>query len=263
MHKKKYQEALAEKNGKPLFIPFLVLGDPDKARSREMLRAAIAGGADALELGFPFSDPPADGPVIQAADARALASGMRVDDCFDLLRDVRVEHDHPIGLLVYYNLVLQRGVERFYRECAEAGVNSVLVADVPLEHSGEIIPAAKAAGIEPVCIVSELSSDERIAQVAEVAEGYLYLVSYVGTTGRTEGVLAEKTRVLIERVRRATDLPLFVGFGISTPEDARAVREAGANGVIVGSRIVREVPDAKKIADLCKAFSTAVLIDKK
>lgn len=257
MQKKSYREAHDEKK-KSLFVPFMVLGYPDKARSHEILRALVESGADALELGFPFSDPPADGPVIQAADKEALQSGIRMSDCFDLIREVRAETSIPIGLLVYYNLVLQKGVDEFYSACAEAGVNSVLVADVPLEHSGEIVPAACEAGIEPVFIVSELSSDERIEAIAKVAEGYIYVVSYVGVTGVSGAVFEEKTASLIARIRRFSSLPLFVGFGISTPEDARAVVRAGADGVIVGSRIVREAPDTEKIRAVCKEFVSAV-----
>ncbi len=127
----RYQSALAKK-GKPLFVPFTVLGDPNPADSLTIVRSLIANGADALELGLPFSDPPADGPVIQAADVRALQAGVKVDDCFSILRAVRKESALPIGLLVYFNLILQRRIGKFYRDCAEAGVDSVLVADLPL-----------------------------------------------------------------------------------------------------------------------------------
>lgn len=257
MQKKSYQETL-EKKGGPLFVPFMVLGYPDKTQSREVLETLIKSGADALELGFPFSDPPADGPIIQKADTRALESGMHTDDCFDLIRNVRETYDLPIGILVYYNLVLARGVETFYRECGEAGVNSVLIADVPLEHANEIVPFATAANIEPVFIISELSSDARIEAVAKIAKGYIYVVSYVGITGVSGAVFEEKTASLIARIRRYSSLPVCVGFGISTPDDAHAVVCAGADGVIVGSRIVREVPDKAKTRAICQAFSDAI-----
>src|SRR3989338_9201957 len=142
MLKNTYRE-VCEKKGKPLFIPFVVLGDPDKCKTFEIIRTLIQSGADALELGLPFSDPPADGPVIQQADVRALQAGIRIDDCFDILRSIREETDIPIGLLVYFNLILQRGIDHFYRDCAETGVQSVLVADLPLEHASEIVPIAR------------------------------------------------------------------------------------------------------------------------
>jgi len=247
-----------EKKGGPLFIPFTVLGDPNKEDSLKVVQTLIESGADALELGFPFSDPPADGPVIQAADTRALQAGIRVQDCFDLLKSTREMTDIPIGLLVYYNLVLQRGVDQFYKECAESGVNSVLIADIPLEHASEIVPSAKQHGIAPVFIVSELTTDERLKKIGEIAEGYLYVVSYLGVTGVGGSVLEQKITETIERTRKYTDLPLCIGFGISSPEQAASAARAGADGVIVGSRIVKEVPDMEKVASVCQEMSKVV-----
>ncbi|MBU2259583.1 tryptophan synthase subunit alpha [Patescibacteria group bacterium] len=247
-----------EKKGNPLFIPFVVLGDPDKEKSLDIVKTLIESGADALELGFPFSDPPADGPVIQEADMRALKSGIRVNDCFDLLRDIRKVTDIPIGLLIYFNLVLQRGIDKFYRECKEAGVNSVLIADLPLEHAKEVVPIAKKHGIAPVFIVSELSSDERMQNISKMSDGYLYVVSYLGVTGVEESVLEGKIKNTIDRARKHTDLPLCVGFGINSAQQAQAAVKAGADGVIVGSRIVKEVPDRKKIALVCEELCTSI-----
>lgn len=252
-----YAEAL-KKKGKALFLPFVVLGDPDKKRSIEIIRKLVDSGADALELGLPFSDPPADGPIIQEADNRALRAGIRIDDCFEILKEVRACTDIPIGLLVYYNLILQRGISKFFNDCVDCGITSVLVADLPLEHMDEILATAKGAGIQPVMLISEITTDKRMAAVASVAEGYLYVVSYLGVTGVESSVLEEKIRVTLERARRHCDLPLFVGFGINTVEQAGAALKAGADGYIVGSRIVREIPDTKKIMDVCremKAFS--------
>ena len=249
MHRNPYTAAL-EKKGSPLFIPFTVLGDPDKEHSLQVLETLIESGADALELGFPFSDPPADGPVIQAADIRALKSGIRVDDCFDLLKSIRSKTKIPIGLLMYYNLIYQRGIDRFYGECAEAGVNSVLVADLPLEHVEEVLPHAKKHGIAPVFIVSEIASDDRIKAISKVADGYLYVVAYIGITGVEDSVLEDRLSATIKRIRQYTDLPLCVGFGINTASQVQSVVHAGADGVIVGSRIVKEVPDLKGIASI-------------
>jgi len=257
MNPKLYASAIEKKKG-PIFIPFTVLGDPDKKTSLSIIQALIENGADSLELGLPFSDPPADGPVIQAADTRALAAGITVDDCFDLLTSTRSMTDIPIGLLVYFNLVLQRGIDKFYKDCAESGVTSVLVADIPLEHSEEVISIAKKYGIAPVFIISELTSEERMQKIAAIAEGYLYVVSYLGVTGVEESVLEEKISAILARARKYTDLPLCIGFGISSPESATSAIKAGVDGVIVGSRIVREVPNIENVATICRELSEAV-----
>lgn len=252
-----YAQAL-KKKGKALFLPFVVLGDPDKNRSIEIIRKLVDSGADALELGLPFSDPPADGPVIQEADTRALKAGIHINDCFDILKVVRAYTDIPIGLLVYFNLILQRGIEKFYQDCAASGVDSVLVADLPLEHANEMLPIATKHGIAPVFLVSEVTTDERLEKIAKVADGYLYVVSYLGVTGVTNALLEGKIRETIERTRKYSKLPLIVGFGINSPEHAAAAVHAGADGVIVGSKIVKEVPDVLKISRLCADFLAAI-----
>lgn len=257
MARNPYQVVL-EKKGRPLFIPFTVLGDPGKERSLEIVRTLVESGADALELGLPFSDPPADGPVIQAADTRALQAGIRIDDCFDILRGARRFTNIPLGLLVYYNLVLQRGIEKFYRDCAEVGVDSVLIADLPLEHAEDVVPIAKEHGIAPVFLVSELTTEDRLRQIARIADGYLYLVSYLGVTGVEDAVLEENVRSLIQVARRHTTLPLFVGFGMNTSKQVKVAVRAGADGVIVGSRIVREVPNIQEIQSACEHLLDAL-----
>jgi len=222
------------------FVPFVVLGDPDPEQCLRLMDRLVAEGADMLELGFPFSDPPADGPVIQAADQRALAAGMTPPLAFELLAEVQRRHAIPVGLLVYYNLVLQYGVEAFYDRCAEVGVDGVLVADLPLEESERAVAAAQQAGVAPVFIGSGLSSDERLAALSRVAEGYLYAVTRVGITGAEEAL---DTRLADEfaRFRRAIDLPVLAGFGISTPEQVKHVLAAGADGAISGSALVRQI----------------------
>jgi len=257
MNKNPYKLAL-EKKGKPLFIPFVVLGDPNKEKSLEIIKALVESGADALELGLPFSDPPADGPVIQAADVRALNAGIRIDDCFDILKEVRSFTNIPIGLLVYYNLVLQRGIGQFYEDCAEAGVNSVLIADLPLEHAKEVVPIAKKHGVAPVFLVSELTTDERMQKISEIAEGYLYVVSYIGVTGVTDSVLEEKIRETIQHARSHSSLPLCVGFGINTPEQVKTAVDAGVDGVIVGSRIVKEISNLDNMQSVCRELAASI-----
>lgn len=247
-----------QKLKRPFFVPFTVLGDPNPEQSKAVIRVMMQNGADALELGLPFSDPPADGPVIQAADVRALAAGTKVDDCFAIIKDIRKETEIPIGLLVYCNLIMKRGVDRFYADCAESGVTSVLVADLPLEHADEFVTAAKRHGIAPVFLVSELTTEERLRKICSVADGYLYLVSYLGVTGREDHQKKDSgLQELVRRCRSCTELPLVVGFGIHEPSQVRAAVKSGVDGVIVGSRLVREMPDVHAIGKLCQDFAAA------
>ncbi len=226
--------------GQGAFVPFLVLGDPDPETSLALVDRLVDAGADMLELGFPFSDPPADGPVIQAADQRALAAGTTPPLAFELLARIQRRHDIPVGLLVYYNLVLQFGVEAFYARCAGTGVDGVLVADLPLEECGDAVAAARDAGVAPVFIGSALSTDARLAALAGVAQGYLYAVTRVGVTGAEEALDARLAHDLA-RFRRGVGLPVLAGFGISTPGDVAQVITAGADGAISGSALVRRV----------------------
>ncbi len=229
--------------GEGAFVPFLVIGDPDLETSLAVADALVAAGADALEIGLPFSDPPADGPVIQAADVRALAAGTRVDDCFVWLAEVSRRHpDVPISLLIYFNLVMQQGIERFYERAAAAGVDAVLVADVPLEESAPLVAAARAHRVAPVFIASELTTDARLGALAAVADGYVYAVARVGITGEQHAVSASLAGH-ISRFRAAFELPILVGFGVSSPDHVRAVLDAGADGAICGSAIVRRIAD--------------------
>ncbi|MDD5056116.1 MAG: tryptophan synthase subunit alpha [Candidatus Peribacteraceae bacterium] len=244
---------------RPLFIPFTVLGDPDPRKSLKVVQTLIESGADALELGLPFSDPTADGPVIQAADVRALKAGTTVDDCFKIIRTIRTSSDIPIGLLVYFNLIFVRGIDRFYNDCKKSGVTSVLVADLPLEHVDEIAGAAKRHGIAPVFMVSERTTDDRLKAISKIAEGYLYVVSYTGITGVEDAISEERIRKTIRRARKYCSLPFFVGFGINTPTHVRAAAGAGADGVIVASRLVKEIPDLKRIGALCRELKQALL----
>ncbi|GAA4901016.1 tryptophan synthase subunit alpha [Ferrimonas pelagia] len=230
--------ALEAKN-EGAFVPFLTLGDPNPGDSLAAIEALIAGGADALELGFPFSDPSADGPTIQDANIRALAAGTTPQHCFDILKQVRARHpDLPIGLLVYANLVFSPGLDVFYRRCAEVGVDSVLVADVPVRESQPFADAAKAAGVAPIFIAPPNANEATLKQVAEAGEGYTYLLSRAGVTG-TETAAGMPVDHLLDGLKRFNAPPAILGFGIAKPEQVKDAIAAGAAGVISGSAVVK------------------------
>ncbi len=235
-YKKTFNE-LKKKNQGAL-VAFTVIGDPNYNASLQITKKMIESGADILELGIPFSDPIADGKTIQAADMRALKSGMNTDKAFGLIKNVRkYNRKIPIGLLVYGNLIYQRGINKFYNDAAKSGVNSVLVADVPIEEANDYIKAAKNNKIDAVFIVSPLTSNERIKQIVDKTSGFVYVVSRLGVTG-ARATLEKSTLGMIKKIRKYTKKPLCVGFGISKPEHVKAVIKAGADGAIVGSAIV-------------------------
>jgi tryptophan synthase alpha chain len=221
----------------PLFIGFTVAGDPDEQACVRIARALIAGGADILELGIPFSDPVADGPTIQKADERSLAACTTPDSVFEIVREIRRDSDIPIVFLTYFNIVYHRGIERFYKEAQESGVDGILIADMPVEESDEVCEASFRHNIDPIFLITRTTSDERIKKITERAGGYLYLVTVLGVTGVRKTVSSGAID-LLDRVRKLTDLPLALGFGISLPEHAKTCAAAGADGIIVGSAIV-------------------------
>jgi len=222
---------------RPAFIGFTVAGDPDQGTCIRAAMALIEGGTDILELGVPFSDPIADGPTIQKADERSLAAGTKVDTVFAIVRELRKKTGIPIVFLVYYNMVYHRGVDRFYKEASEAGVDGILIADMPVEESDDVHETALRYGIDPIFLITQTTSDERIKKIAARAHGYIYLVAVLGVTGVRDTVSSGAID-LLQRIRKHTDLPLALGFGIATPDHARTCAEAGADGVIVGSAIV-------------------------
>lgn len=225
---------------KPLFIGFTVAGDPDKPTSIRVAQALIAGGADILELGVPFSDPVADGLTIQKADERALGAGTTPDTVFEIVRQIRKESDVPVVLLTYYNTVYRRGTGEFYREAHDAGVDGILIADMPVEESEEVCAVAARYNIDPIFLITQTTSDKRIKKIARKARGYVYLVAVLGVTGVKKQV-SDGAVDLLHRVRSHTSLPLALGFGISTPAHAQVCARSGADGVIVGSAIVEIV----------------------
>ena len=232
----------------PLLVACTVAGDPDYSRSVRVAGLLAASGADMLELVMPFSDPVADGPVIQQADARALSAGMNTDLLFDLVRDVRRETEIPILIMTYANIVLQREPLRFYREAARAGADGVVVADVPVEEAGPFCSAALASGIDPILLVSPTTSDERLDKILGAARGFVYLIAAMGVTGVREGVSAD-AMAFLRYVRDRSDLPVVPGFGISTPAHVRKFKEAGADGVIVGSALIGLIAEYESSPD--------------
>lgn len=236
------------------FGAFVMLGDPSPASSGAILDLLVEGGADMIEVGIPFSDPIADGPTIQAAADRALAAGATPAACFEILRAFRSRHpDIPVGVLTYANLVLARGREAFYRACAEAGVDSVLVADAPVMEAEPFAAAARAHGIDPVLIAAPNTPDRTLARVAQLGSGYTYCVARAGVTGaETEMKLDHSS--LLEGLSRHRAPPPVLGFGISRPEHVRAALDAGAAGVISGSAIVKLIETEAEPADAVRKF---------
>jgi len=219
-------------------IPFFVIGDPDFDTGLSIVKTAIDAGADVLELGIPFSDPIADGPTIQKADVRARNAGMNVQKALQFIRKVKDYEDIPIGLLMYYNLIYQYGAQKFFSDFHRAGVNSVLVADLSIDDADEIIEPARSAGLDTVFMVTPNTDTERMKLIASATTGFIYAVSLLGVTGSREK-LSDEARELVGKLKKLTSVPVCVGFGISKPEHAAAVASAGADGVIIGSKIVK------------------------
>jgi tryptophan synthase alpha chain len=223
--------------GKPAFVAFLTAGDPSLDRTVSAALELAAAGVDVLELGVPFSDPLADGPVIQRSSERALARGVTLARVLETVVRIREKSELPLVLFSYLNPLLQRGVERALGDAARAGVDGVLVTDLPPEEAGEWIPAARAAGIDTIFLASPTSPDERLRRVAEASRGFVYAISRTGVTGERQA-LSEDARPLVERLRALTDVPVALGFGISTPEQVKQA-SAVADAVVVGSALVR------------------------
>jgi len=222
---------------------FVMLGDPDLETSALILDALVEGGADMVELGIPFSDPIADGPVIQAAARRALARGVAPADCFELLRAFRERHaDIPVGLLTYANLVLARGRDAFCEAASGAGVDSLLVADVPMLEAAPFLASARAHGIAPVLIAAPNTPPATLERIARESEAYVYCVARSGVTG-ADSALRLDHKELLGALKRFGAAPPVIGFGISRPAQVREALDAGAAGVISGSAIVRLIAE--------------------
>ena len=218
------------------FIPFITCGDPDLETTAKVVRAAQAAGADLIELGIPFSDPTAEGPVIQGANIRALSGGVTTDKIFDLVRDLRRDVTVPMVFMTYANVVFSYGAERFIGTCAEIGMDGIILPDLPFEEKDEFDPLCKKYGVDLISLIAP-TSENRIAMIAREASGFIYIVSSLGVTGVRSEITTD-IGAMVKLVKENTDIPCAVGFGISTPEQAKKM--AGlSDGAIVGSAIIR------------------------
>lgn len=233
-------------------IPYVMAGDPTTEDTERLVEILVAAGADVVELGVPFSDPIADGPVNQRAGLRAMAHGMGLRPALDLVTRLRGRVSVPVVFMTYYNPILRYGLERFGRDAAEAGLDGLIVADLPPEEGGELVAAARRVDLATIFLLAPTSTAERIRAVAAVSTGFVYCVSRTGVTGIRDE-LPEGVRELVSRIREQTATPICVGFGLSRPEQVRAVA-AVADGVIVGSALVKMVEDAPQAFERVGAF---------
>jgi tryptophan synthase alpha chain len=267
---RRYEERFKQlkKAGEKAFIPFTVLGWPSRDESFKMIKQMIDSNVSAIELGIAFSDPVADGPVIQRAAYETIASGFSVTDAFELIKEVRkLSASIPIGLLVYFNTVLAKGIDAFFSLAKSAGVDGVLVADLPAENANEVLPAAQANDIDLIFIVSPVTTPARLDAILSHASGFLYLVSRLGVTGTTERSSERDAalRILVENIRQQKSIPVCAGFGISTVNDAQSMFDIGVDGVISGSRVIQIVQSAKDRSgdQLCEYYREMVTVGQK
>jgi tryptophan synthase alpha chain len=251
--------AFAASGKRAALMPYLMGGFPDLATSRAIGEAYADGGADLVELGVPFSDPLADGPVIHAAGTAALAAGATLHGVLEVGRGL--SEAVPVVLMCYANLIFARGLERFAGELGERGISGLIVPDLPLEEAGDALAACDAAGVALVPLVAPTTPDARLAAIGERGRGFVYTVAVTGTTGERDG-LAGGLKAMIARTKAHFDVPVAVGFGIATPAAAAAAADAGADGVIVGSRLVRAAADAAQpaaaVRELVSGFAAAL-----
>lgn len=225
----------AFQNGKA-FIAFITCGDPDLETTAAAIRAAVSNGADLIELGIPFSDPTAEGPVIQGANLRALNGGVTTDKIFSFVKELRHDVTVPMVFMTYANVVFSYGTERFAAACKESGIDGLILADMPFEEKEDFLPACHKYGIDLISLIAP-TSENRIAMITKEAEGFLYIVSSLGVTGMRSEIKTDISSIM-KVVRQNTSIPCAIGFGISTPEQAKKMAEL-SDGVIVGSAIVK------------------------
>lgn len=221
---------------KKAFIPFITCGDPDLETTAKIVREAVANRADLIELGIPFSDPTAEGPVIQGANIRALKGGVTTDKVFDLVRELRKDVAIPMVFMTYANVVFSYGGDKFISTCKEIGINGLILPDLPYEEKEEFLPLCRKYGVDLISLIAP-TSENRIAMIAKEADGFVYLVSSLGVTG-TRSEINTDLKSIVEVIRQNSSVPCAIGFGISTPEQAKKMADI-ADGAIVGSAIIK------------------------
>jgi len=224
--------------GGKAFIPFVTCGDPDLETTAKIVREMAANGADLIELGIPFSDPTAEGPVIQGANIRALSGGVTTDKIFDFVRELRKDVSVPLVFMTYANVVFSYGAERFIGTCRQIGIDGLILPDLPYEEKDEFLPVCRKYDVDLISLIAPTSAD-RAAMIAKDADGFIYIVSSLGVTGERAQITTDISK-LVSVIRENTSIPCAVGFGISTPEQAKSMSQY-ADGVIVGSAIVRKI----------------------
>ncbi|MBE5857248.1 MAG: tryptophan synthase subunit alpha [Lachnospiraceae bacterium] len=242
------------------FIPFITCGDPDLETTAKVVKAAVANGADLIELGIPFSDPTAEGPVIQGANLRALTGGVTTDKVFDLVRELRKDVTVPMVFMTYANVVYSYDAEKFIRTCEEIGIDGLILPDLPFEEKDEFLPICKKYNVDLISLIAP-TSENRISMIAKEAEGFIYVVSSLGVTG-TRSEIKTDLKSIVDVIRANTDVPCAIGFGISTPEQAKKMAEL-SDGAIVGSAIIKYLEkygkDAPKyIGEYVKSMKDAI-----
>jgi len=254
-----------KKKNETVLIPYVMAGDPDLATTKSLILEMEKAGCDIIELGAPFSDPLADGPTIQKAALRALKSHTSVGSVLGLVAEVRRESRIPLILMTYYNLIFKYGEERFVHDAATAGLDGIILPDLPPDEAGTLMPLAKKAGIDTIFLLAPTSTDERVKLVSRASQGFIYYVSLTGVTGARAG-LPGSVQESLKKIKEATDKPVAVGFGISTPDQAAQVAHWGADGVIVGSALVKVIEEnsgspelAAKAAAFVRALKQGVL----
>lgn len=230
---------------KKAFIPFITCGDPDLETTAKIVREAVANGADLIELGIPFSDPTAEGPVIQGANIRALKGGVTTDKVFDLVRELRKDVAIPMVFMTYANVVFSYGGDKFISTCKEIGINGLILPDLPYEEKEEFLPLCRKYGVDLISLIAP-TSENRIAMIAKEADGFIYLVSSLGVTG-TRSEINTDLKSIVDVIRQNTSVPCAIGFGISTPEQAKKMADI-ADGAIVGSAIIKIIEQYGKDA---------------
>ena len=241
-------------------ITFIMAGDPDVETSLEVLKSLPDAGADIIELGMPFTDPMADGPIIELAGGRALNAGQDMHKTLQMVRDFRTDNtETPIVLMGYYNPILQHGVEKFAKDAAEAGVDGLIIVDLPPEEADETLKSAKDKGLDIIRLITPTTTPERLPKILNGASGFLYYVSITGVTGTASANLSA-IKPHIEEIKSQTDLPIAIGFGIKTPEDATNMGKL-ADAIVVGSSIVSTIADTKnaeKVSTQVRALASAL-----